>query len=95
LIFLLEVDKSPPEITTHQRHSGCYWRKHTFHRGKALFLMLYVADVLLKIKKMPGRTTPQAINAYCESFLQLKPGLESSWFQKQPGNQLQYACELI
>ena len=42
--------------------------------------MLYVADLPLKIKKMPARTTPQAINAHCETFLQLEPGVEDSPF---------------
>jgi hypothetical protein len=37
LIFLLEVDKSPMQITTLHWQGGCYWRKQRFHRENAFF----------------------------------------------------------
>ncbi|MES2362449.1 MAG: hypothetical protein V4646_11685 [Pseudomonadota bacterium] len=60
MIFLLEVDKSPLEITTHEWHCGCYWRKTRFHREKAFFLMVYVADLPLKVQNLPLVSCSQA-----------------------------------
>jgi hypothetical protein len=57
LIFLLEVDKSPMQITTLHWQGGCYWRKPLFHRENAFFLVFFVADLPLKIEKSPVKIT--------------------------------------
>ena len=48
------------QITTLHWQWGCYWRNQLFHRENAIFLVFYVADLPLKIKKAPARITRQA-----------------------------------
>jgi hypothetical protein len=51
------------QITTLHWQWRCYWRKHSFPRGNAIFLVLYVADLPLKIKKTTVKITPQAVHS--------------------------------